>query len=474
MKTFNGTRPTNSRWLIFGLACLTSWINYVHRYSWGVAKPYLRDEYGLDDAQMGWLDALFNITYAAGQFPGGLAGDLFGPRLVIPVAAVIWSLIVAAPGVFTGFSQLCAVRLGFGAAQASAYPNLGKITKSWFPLAIRTSVQGAVASFSGRAGAACAPLIVGTVLIGGLGLSWQSALWGTGLSGIVFAAVFWMLFRNSPDRHPWSNDAECRLIEADEHSDATGSRDTNATTDATERPLETSRERRFRFDWSPGNIRNVFFFCTASFCSSFADNLFVYWMPTFLIDEKGFGAVEMGVFASLPLWGGAVGGLCGGFINDILIRVTGNRRLARSVVASCGMVMAAALICVSLLSESGRVVMFVLFLCKFFSDMSQTSWWGTVTDIGGPAAGRVFGMVNTFGSLGAFAAGPLMGYVKRDFGWAALFWFVGGMYILTAFWWALVNCTRKLVVERSNDSQGIDDSQTVGGQSSPPNHESGT
>ena len=110
---------------------------------------------------MGWLDALFNITYAAGQFLGGLAGDLFGPRLVIPVAAVIWSLIVAAPGLFTGFSQLYAVRLGFGAAQASAYPNLGKITKSWFPLSIRTSVQGAVASFSGRAGAACAPLIRG-------------------------------------------------------------------------------------------------------------------------------------------------------------------------------------------------------------------------------------------------------------------------------------------------------------------------
>ena len=84
--------------------------------------------------------------------------------------------------------------------------------------------------------------------------------------------------------------------------------------------------------------------------------------------------------------------------------------------------------------------------------MSQTSWWGPVTDMGGPAAGRVFGMVNTFGSLGAFATGPLMGYVKRDFGWSALFWFVGGMYILTAFWWALVNCTRKLVVERSNDS----------------------
>ena len=70
--------PTRVRWLIFGLACLASFINYVHRYSWGVAKPYLRDEYQLSDLDLGWLDSAFSLTYAFGQFPGGLAGDIFG------------------------------------------------------------------------------------------------------------------------------------------------------------------------------------------------------------------------------------------------------------------------------------------------------------------------------------------------------------------------------------------------------------
>ena len=31
--------PTNVRWVIFGLASLASYINYVHRYSGGVIKP---------------------------------------------------------------------------------------------------------------------------------------------------------------------------------------------------------------------------------------------------------------------------------------------------------------------------------------------------------------------------------------------------------------------------------------------------
>ena len=425
------SRPTNTRWLIFALACAASFITYVHRYSWGVVKPYLQKEYHLLDSEVGWLDAAFNLTYAAGQFPGGLAGDIFGPRSLIPVVAVLWSLVVAAPGVVSGFWQLYIVRLVFGAVQAPAYPNLGKVTKNWFPLSIRRSVQGMVASFSGRAGAASASVIIATVLIGYLKLSWQSALWVIAAAGVIFAVVFWLLFRNSPAEHPWTNPSEQKLIEVGE--------------------VPPSGHAAFHFHWSTANVRNVMFFFAASFCSTFADNLFVFWIPAYLVNEKGFDPIEMGLFASLPLLGGAIGGMCGGVLNDVLIRVTGNRRLARSLVASVGKLLAAVLIVASLGAEDGRIVMVILFFCKFFSDWSQPTWWGTVTDIGGPAAGRVFGMVNTIGSIGAFAAGPAMGYIKQLYGWESLFCFVGGVYVLTAIWWSCVNCTQKLVVVSTKD-----------------------
>ena len=167
-------------------------------------------------------------------------------------------------------------------------------------------------------------------------------------------------------------------------------------------------------------------------------------MPTFLKEAKGFGNAEMGIFASLPLFGGALGGFCGGMLNDILIRKMGNRKQARRVVAASGKTIAAVLVCASLYFESGRAIMVVLFFCKFFSDMSQPTWWGTVTDLGGPASGRVFGMVNTIGSIGAFLAGPIMGY-GAGYGWGTLFYFVGAIYILTALFWSRVDCTRRLV-----------------------------
>jgi sugar phosphate permease len=425
----NTSRATKVRWMIFGVACFTSFLTYVHRYAWGVTKPYLKEEYNLSDADLGWLDGAFNLTYALGQFPGGLAGDLFGPRIIIPLVAVLWSVMMTGPAWVGGFWRLLGMRLTFGATQAPCYPNLGKITKSWFPLSIRTSLQGFVASFSGRAGGAVAPLLIGVLLMGALHLSWQSSLYVLASVGIFFAIGFRWLFRNYPVEHPWVNDSERELIERDEPPAGPGVVS--------------------RFDWSFAATSNLLLFMGASFCSSFADNLFVFYMPLFLVEEKGFSPMQMGLFAGLPIWGGAVGGMCGGILNDVSIRVTGNRRLSRSLIASGGKIIAALLIGASLFAQDGRIVMVVLFFCKFFSDWSQPTWWGTVTDIGGPASGRVFGMVNTVGSIGATVAGPVMGYVLFGFDWDGLFLFVGGVYLLTALFWAFVNCTRRLVVAES-------------------------
>ena len=332
------------------------------------------------------------------------------------------------PALTGRYWDLLGARLAFGATQAPCYPNLGKITKSWFHPAIRTSLQGVVASFSGRAGGALAPFIIGTVLMATLGLSWQQSLFALAGVGLLYAIGFWFVFRNTPADHPWSNAAEQRLIEGEEFQGSTSN---------------------VRIDWSVANVTNLGLFMGASFCSTFADNLFVFYMPQFLMEEKGFDAAQMGVFAGLPIWGGALGGMCGGILNDVLIRATGNRRVARSAVAAGGKIVAAALIAAAMLAGDGRLVMVVLFFCKFVSDWSQPTWWGTVTDIGGPAAGRVFGIVNMVGSIGATVAGPVMGFVLGGYGWTALFLFVGSVYLLTALFWIFVDCTRRLVAPRT-------------------------
>jgi sugar phosphate permease len=82
-------RPSHVRWLIFVLACAVSWL-YLHRYPWGVIKPTFKQENPwLTDTQLGWLDGAFQATYAIGQVPGGLIGDIFGPRLILALLILL-------------------------------------------------------------------------------------------------------------------------------------------------------------------------------------------------------------------------------------------------------------------------------------------------------------------------------------------------------------------------------------------------
>lgn len=419
--------PTRIRWLVFGLACTTSWLLYLHRYSWGIIKPTVKATYGFSDSQLGWLDSAFNASYAIFQIPGGVLGDLLGPAMVLPAIIFGWSICVVATGVVSHGWSFALVRTLFGLAQAGAYSNLSKVTQVWFPLSVRTTVQGLVGSFSGRAGGASAALLVGSLLVGWLGMPWQQAMFWLAGAGCLFAGVFRLLFYDTPILHPWVNQAECSLI---------------GTGESLQQPVD---EIKTRFDRSPKAILNISFLMLHAFASAGADMLYLYWIPLFLQESKGFQPIEMGIFASLPLWGGAAGGAFAGFLNDRLIRVKG-KRFARTAVGFTGKLSASLLVLVSFNLEDGRWAMITLAAAKFLTDWSLPTVWGTITDIAGPAAGRVFGTVNMSGSIGAFFAGPVLGNIKEHFGWSKLFHTVSATYVFSALCWIIIDATQKVIV----------------------------
>ena len=139
--TTASARPTGIRWLVLALACVTSWLLYLHRYSWGVIKPEVKSEFGFSDTQLGWLDSAFNLSYALFQVPGGLMGDLLGPAIVLPVIIFAWSGCVAGTAMVGQAWSFAGVRTLFGLTQAGAYSNISKVTRSWFPLSVRTTAR---------------------------------------------------------------------------------------------------------------------------------------------------------------------------------------------------------------------------------------------------------------------------------------------------------------------------------------------
>jgi ACS family glucarate transporter-like MFS transporter len=176
--------------------------------------------------------------------------------------------------------------------------------------------------------------------------------------------------------------------------------------------------------------------------SAFADNIYSNWIPLFLVQVHHLEFKRMGVYAALPLLGGALAGVFGGALNDYFIARTGNRRWARVGVGFAGKSIAAGLMFTALVFYD-RVYVFCIFLffIKLFGDCSLATTYGVVTDIGGRATASVFAVNNTIASVGQVVAPLAFGYLADQYSWHAVFIAVGVAYTLCALSWFTINCT---------------------------------
>jgi sugar phosphate permease len=443
-------RPTGVRWQVFALACSASLLLYLHRYTWNLVGPELKAAYDLDHTKVQFLFSLFYYTYAGGQVPSGVVIDRFGPHRVLSASILGWSLALAGLALTNRLEALAGARLLFGLGQAACYPALSKVTRVWFPASRRTVLQGWVATTAGRSGGALAPIIMGTLLMGACGLSWQSSLIAMAMVGVLFAFVFAMLFRNSPAEHPAVNDAERALIAEGRTSPI---------------PVEAPAILPARRAWHNPSLRA---FVVQQFLDAGSDVAFVSLMGAYFLQARGFDVAKTGWLASLPLWGGALGGIVGGWLNDRLIATTSNRRWTRSGVGAVGKVIGCGMIAVVTRPEDGATAALLLMFAKFFSDWSQPTVWGTCTDLGGRYSATVFSIINTAGTLGGVVMPLVFGAVLDNFTtkvvrdgtlvkvteWTPLFLLLAAMYLGSGVCWLLIDCTKRLDLEDATSEKG--------------------
>lgn len=433
----HSTKPTNVRWAVFGLACGTSWLLYLHRYAFALIKPKLVEEWQLDKVQLGWLDSAFTLTSTAFQFPLGVLADVLGVRLVLTSLIVVWCIGLGMHAAATSPYQLAWARAIFGTGQSAVYSTLSRTAQSWFPPAIRTLLQGIAAITCGRLGGMCAYLLLGTVLLGYLGLNWRTATYVLVAAGLVLAVAFAVVFRNSPRQHPLANREEIDLIEGD-----------TAAKPGPIREVGSLGILQLLSALRPRPLANLIALNVQTILSTVADNIYSSWIPLFLWEVHSLRFEEMGIYSSLPLLGGAIAGAVGGWLNDACIRWTGNRRWSRSGIGFAGKGLAAAILLAALAwYEKPYVFCGFLFAVKFFGDWSLATSWGVVTDIGGKATASVFAFNNAIAQLCLIFASPLLGYIGRDFGWKTVFFAVAGIYALCAFSWLAIDCTIPVISE---------------------------
>lgn len=422
------------------MACGTSWLLYLHRYIFALIKPELVREWDLGKDELGLLDSAFSFCYSVPQIPLGIAIDVVGVHLMLTCMIVVWSIGLGMHAWAPSPKYLWSARAVLGVGQSAVFAAQSRITRTWFPSKVRTIVQGWVGVFFGRFGGLSANLIVGSLMLGVLGLPWRLVVFVMMGIGITHAILFALFFRNSPSKHPSVNDAEADLIEERNSKDKP----------AAEEPRLRFREMFRRM--SPRSIGNLLTLNFQTILSTLADNIFSAWIPLFLWEVHDLEFKEMGFYSALPLLGGALGGAMGGWLNDQMIRRTGSRRWSRSLIGLAGKGMAGVLLLVALFwYDSPRSFCLLLFFVKFFSDWSLTTTWGVVTDIGGRTSATVFAFNNSVAGIGSIAGPAIYGLIAHHHGWVPLFVTAAVTYLVCASSWLLINCSIPVIREGDDD-----------------------
>ena len=412
------THPTAGRWYILLLICLMYLITYLDRVNISTAAPVISKEFGFDKVTMGVIFSAFVWAYALFQVPGGWMGDRFGPRAMLTSIVTYWSVMTAATAAATGAVSFIILRFLFGVGEAGAFPVATRAMQLWYAPSERGFVQGVTHSAS-RLGAAIAPPFVVAIITT---FGWREVFYICGAIGIVWAVIWYITYRNLPEEHASVNRAELERIRG---------------TDAQGNVNPPKIEARPNVPWktllrSP----NMWAIMCAYFCYVYCLWIFLSWLPSYLIDYRGFTLLKVGMLASLPLFAGVIGDTVGGLATDWLLRRTGNAKLARRAVAITGLLGCCACIVPAALVQDPYTAVGLLTASGFFLECTIGPAWAVPMDTGGKYSGTVSGMMNMAGNFGGALSPLVFGILVQLGSWQAPFIVAAVLLVIGAAIWA--------------------------------------
>ncbi len=83
------------RWATVAMIVVLVVINYIDRSAISYAVKPLESEFGIDSADYGIISSAFSIGYMVFAFLAGPLVDKYGPRRILLIGMVIWSIATA-------------------------------------------------------------------------------------------------------------------------------------------------------------------------------------------------------------------------------------------------------------------------------------------------------------------------------------------------------------------------------------------
>ena len=310
---------TGLRWLMIGLVFLATIINYIDRQTVSVLKTAISQDLGLSNTDYAAVQNSFLVFYGVSQLLSGRLYDVIGTRRGFVFSIVVWSigaLLHATAGTARSFAVFRGV-LGFG--EAGNWPGAAKLVGEWFPVRERAFAMGIFNTGAAVGGALSPPLIAWLATAYG----WRMTFIVTGALGFIWLAL-WLALFHTPGRHPWITEAErAHILDG------------------------AAVARASDVGWRPGwlqllTYRQTWAIVMGRFITDPIWWLYIFWLPSYLQEARGFSLREVGQSAWLPFLAGGVGALSGGYASGALISRGWSVDRARKTVMIAGALLTSA------------------------------------------------------------------------------------------------------------------------------------
>lgn len=419
------------RYVVVAFMVTLAMVTYLDRACIGVMSEAIQHDLGLTKSQMGYVFSAFSLAYAGFEIPTAWWADRRGARTVLTRIVLWWSVFtMATAGAFSYVSMLV-TRFLFGAGEAGAWPCVARVFSRWLPHRERGTIKGVFFAGAYAAGAVTPVLVV--YLMNEWQLSWRTILLCFGMTGFVWAFLFYRWFRDEPAEHPAVSGPERELIMEGRHVDA---------------PLV----RGWAYWRRLLSRRNMIALCLMYVPNCVTFYFCITWLPTYLKEHHHAEKSEIGFLAALPLFLSVGTQFLGGWLSD---RIAARHGLVagRRVPAVLGYSLAALFVLTAAFATEPRMAALYIALAAASCMLSTAPAWGVVVDIGREHSAVVGATMNTAGQIGAVISPIVVAKSVEWFNdWNFPLFLLSGLFAIGTVCWLFID-PRKPVFEGGKEAE---------------------
>lgn len=231
-----------------------------------------------DKSKQGMLMTIFLLMYGVTSFFAGPVVHRFGPRNILLISIILWTLFMGIMGSVSAFIILVICRALLGTSEAVVGPAVSKTIQTWFSSKERSRANAVWYVAIILAPILTVPMIAWLVDVVG----WRGSFYTLAVMSIFPVLAIWLYVRDIPSAHPRVGKGELDIIMAGREDEG--------------KAIEEAAKGDFRFLKQGTYWYITFMYCMMN-CALWG---VVTWLPTYFTATLGFSWKAMGILAAVP------------------------------------------------------------------------------------------------------------------------------------------------------------------------------